>query len=256
MLCKNRARWGVVPMCHVASLSLSLLNGKQNTAANSKGGLNALAGALICVRMRMIFALLLSLAWPLSALAHPHIFIEASLRLVISADGQFEAIEVTWTYDDLYSLLVLEDLGLDTDYDGELSDEERAKLEGFDLEWVADFKGDTYVSQDGVALDLGAPRHLETSVSGGIITTRHSRSLQGPAMGALVQIYDPSFYTAYEVGDRVEVEGGCWAVIHPADIESAYDNLEEILFNTPSRDQDTDFPEVGESFADKVMLKC
>jgi ABC-type uncharacterized transport system substrate-binding protein len=70
--------------------------------------------------MRRTLALLATLL-PLPAAAHPHVFIGTGLTLVLDADNRLAAIRVTWSYDELYSLLVLEERGLDSDYDGALT---------------------------------------------------------------------------------------------------------------------------------------
>ena len=51
------------------------------------------------------------------AQAHPHVFVEVGLRFVSQPDGRLSGVEVTWRYDDFFSLLVLEDRGLDPDGD-------------------------------------------------------------------------------------------------------------------------------------------
>jgi len=42
----------------------------------------------------------------------------------------------------------------------------------------------------------------------------------------------------------------------PADQAAAMDALEELMFATPERDLDNDFPAVGASFADTVSITC
>ena len=70
-----------------------------------------------------LFAILL----PLGAQAHPHIFVDTALALVTNAAGRPAGVEVTWRYDEFYSLLIFEDMGLDGDYDGTLTEAELAR---------------------------------------------------------------------------------------------------------------------------------
>ena len=49
---------------------------------------------------------------------------------------------VTWAYDEFYSLLVLEDMRLDQDADGVLTEAEEQFLSGFDAQWVEGYNGD------------------------------------------------------------------------------------------------------------------
>ena len=76
--------------------------------------------------------LCLALATPLGA--HPHIFVDTKLEVLVDAEGRLTHLRITWAYDEFYSLLVTEDRGLDPDYDGVLTDAEIASLNGFDMQ--------------------------------------------------------------------------------------------------------------------------
>jgi ABC-type uncharacterized transport system substrate-binding protein len=210
--------------------------------------------------MRRALALLAALA-PLPAAAHPHVFIGTGLTLVLDDRNRLAAIRVTWAYDELYSLLVIEDHGLDSDLDGALTPEELATLNGFDMEWIEGFAGDTYALAEGAPLTLGPPTDFSTTVEEGRIVTTHTRTVaEAPeASRVLVKAYDPTFYTAYEMSRDVIVEGGtgCAAEIAPANLDAAYTMLEELLYGPRSAEFGEDsFPEVGEAFADEVRLTC
>lgn len=203
----------------------------------------------------LIISAVLALS-PFAAAAHPHIFIETALRLVVDPAGNLEAIEVEWGYDELYSLLLLEELELDQDFDGSLTADEFAKLDGFDLKWIPGYEGDVYVTRGEDFLPLGKPESLGVELRNGRLISKHRRSLSGPADGVMVQAYDPTFYTAYDLAGRVSVAGDCDAEIVVADVDRAYAALEELLFARPQREVDEQFPEVGQSFADQVWLSC
>ena len=193
---------------------------------------------------------------PMIAQAHPHVFIDTTLRAVVDADGTFKGLEVQWSYDDFYSLLIFADLGMDSDGDGRLRDDELARLDGFDLQWVEGYEGDSYARQNGVPVALGPPEARGTRVEGGRIITTHFRAADAPAAGLEIKAFDPTFYTAYALVGQIEVEGPCTAMIEPADLDAAYSRLEELLYATPEADATDYYPEVGESFADTVLLSC
>ena len=200
------------------------------------------------------FALLALLS--AAASAQPHVFVDAKLRLHISDAGVFEGIEVTWTYDDFYSMLLLADMGLDRDGDGNLEKSETILLDGFDRQWIEGYQGDTYVTRDGTPEALGAPEGRGTTVENGLITTTHFRAASGPADGLVIKAFDPTFYTAYSLVGPVDTGALCDAVILPADLDAAYTLVEELLYATPSSDAEQDYPQVGEAFADTVRLTC
>ncbi|MEX0310131.1 MAG: DUF1007 family protein, partial [Tateyamaria sp.] len=41
--------------------------------------------------------------------AHPHVFVDTGLKVIVDEAGVFQGVEVTWSYDDFYSLLLLSD---------------------------------------------------------------------------------------------------------------------------------------------------
>jgi ABC-type uncharacterized transport system substrate-binding protein len=211
--------------------------------------------------MRRAAALALAAFLPLPAAAHPHVFIGTGLTLILDADNRLAAVRISWAYDELYSLLVLEDLGLDQDYDGVLTPEETATLNGFDMQWVEGFAGDTHATRGDAPLALGPPQAWETAMEDGRIVTTHTRAVLDPvpAAGVVLRAYDPSFYTAYEVSGAVTVEGGtaCAATVTPPDLDAAYTMLEELLYGPRSAEWSEDnFPEVGAAFADTVEIAC
>lgn len=187
--------------------------------------------------------------------AHPHVFVETGLRLVIDSDGRLNGIEVSWAYDDFYSLLLLEDMQLDPDADGNLTPEALARLDGFDLNWIEGYEGDLYLMAGDTAVTLGAPQGRGTEVIDGRIISRHFRSfapLDGPVV---IKAYDPTFYTAYDMNAGIAVPDGCAFTLQPADLDRAYTMVEEALYANPAMPDD-DFPEVGEAFADIVEVSC
>jgi ABC-type uncharacterized transport system substrate-binding protein len=204
---------------------------------------------------------LLAILGPVPAAAHPHVFIGTGMTLVLDEANRLAAIRVTWSYDELYSLLVLEERGLDPDYDGVLTPEELASLNGFDMAWIEGFPGDTYAYAEGTPLALGPPTDYVTTIEEGRIVTTHTRRVETMPAGApvVVKAYDPTFYTAYDLSRGVAVEGGagCAAEHVPADLDAAYTMLEELLYGPRSGEWSEDeFPEVGEAFADEVRLTC
>lgn len=188
--------------------------------------------------------------------AHPHIFIDTTLRAVVDADGTFKGLEVQWAYDDFYSLLIFADMGLDSDGDGRLRPDELERLEGFDLNWVEGYEGDSYASHRGEPVTLGPPQSRGLSVENGRIISTHFRPASAPASGLVIKVYDPTFYTAYALHGQVEVDGPCTSTIDAADLDAAYSYVEELLYATPSAEAQDEFPHVGDRFADTVMLSC
>ncbi|WP_299687522.1 DUF1007 family protein [uncultured Tateyamaria sp.] len=205
--------------------------------------------------MRFLSALVIALL-PGFAAAHPHVFVDTKIRVVVDNAGRLEGVEISWTYDDFYSLLLMSDMGLDNDGDGRLRDDELRRLDGFDMNWIEGYLGDTHATRDGSTVTLGPPQGRGVRVERGLITSTHFRAASGPADGLVVKAYDPTFYTAYSLVGAVEVEGPCAAQVVPADLDAAYSLVEELLYATPAAQAEDSYPEVGEAFADTVTVTC
>lgn len=195
---------------------------------------------------------LLSLPLPLEA--HPHVFVDTSLRVLTDEAGRVSAIEVTWVYDELFSLLVLEDMQLDGDYDGVLTAAEQERLNGFDMNWDPGFSGDLYLYAKDAVVDLSPPEPLQTGFADGRITTRHRRSLARPLDQVQMQAYDPYFYTAYDMKGGVQAPEGCQVRSLTADLDAAYAEVEKLMSEKAYAEDD--YPAVGASFADMFVVTC
>lgn len=210
---------------------------------------------------RLAFPILCLSAGPV--LAHPHIFIDTSIEILLNDRNEATGVRVGWTYDDLYSLYIVGDMGLDPDWDGQLTADEVGKLSGFDMEWIEGFEGDTYALLDGASLALSGPRDWTADYAEGKITTTHVRDFAAPVpvreVPLVVQVYDPSYYTAYGIPGKPVVTGGmgCTAQVFVPDLDAAAQALQEALAEyTPDVDLEAEFPAVGANFAEEVRLTC
>jgi ABC-type uncharacterized transport system substrate-binding protein len=206
--------------------------------------------------MRACAVILCLIFWGASVRAHPHVFIEAQLRFVTSDAGKITGVEVTWIYDAFHTLLLLEERGFDSDGDGQLTEEERSALIGFDLtDWPDWFEGGLFVHAGERKVALGPPHALTLDVRDGRLVTRHARSL-GPVGpdGLVVQPYDPSYFAAITVGDAPQAPEGCAARVLRADPDAAAVEMAAQL-DMPS-DVGTEDTTIGILFADTMVIEC
>jgi polyphosphate kinase len=196
--------------------------------------------------------------------AHPHIFVDTGVELIADEAGRLSQVKVTWAYDDYYSLLIAQDLGIDQDFDGQASDEDRQALTGFDMKWIEGFNGDLVLRVDGAEIALSRPIDPSADMTGGRIVTTHLRDVAGaPALaGAMVELlpYDPTYYTAYDVTLPVRVTGAEACMIETAlpDIQGKLAELQDQL-QMLDRDTDiaeTDLPRPGAAFATRITVQC
>ena len=90
---------------------------------------------------------------PRPAAAHPHVWILANAELALR-DGQIERLRLTWTFDDMYSALVVEDF--DGNGDGVLDADELATLAEESRGSLKDFSFFTRFLVDGQRLEVPA----------------------------------------------------------------------------------------------------
>ncbi len=200
---------------------------------------------------------------PGALLAHPHVFIDAALEVLFDDEGRAEALRVSWTYDDLYSLTVISDMGLDPDFDGALTETERAKLSGFDMQWDASFPGDTYPLLGDADLALSRPSDWSANYTAGRITSVHLRRFVAPvAIGntdLVVQIYDPSFYTAYSIVGLPKLKGrtDCSVEVFEPDRTTADAMLQAAIDELAgSSGVEGDFPAIGKAYSEEARVSC
>jgi ABC-type uncharacterized transport system substrate-binding protein len=198
------------------------------------------------------------------ATAHPHVFVTATLNITLDDDGQMQGLHVTWAYDDLFSLLVTEELQLDPDGDMVLTPDETAALTAYIIDWPADYVGDVYLWAGEVALPLAPVTDHAVSFQDGIVSETFYRALITPkdtiTAPVDVQVYDPYYYVAYETLPEITLSGrqDCTATLTRADIASADAMVQTMLNGRPASDVGVDeqFPQVGRAFADTVRVAC
>lgn len=210
------------------------------------------------------FILMAGLLSPQPGFAHPHEFVDTSLTFRFDGKGSLGAISVVWLYDDLTSLLILEDLGMDADGDGKLTDAETAKLTELAGSWPEGFDGNLYLTANGSAVPLSGPLEAKAGLRDGRLWMSFIRALTehlDPGDGAVaLQAYDPSYYTFYDLKGAPGLVGreGCAISTEAPDIARAqqlYDSALAELTDEEIMEQGK-FPEIGGAFAAILRLTC
>lgn len=198
------------------------------------------------------------------ALAHPHIFIDTKVEVLLDDQNRAVGVRIDWTYDELYSLSVIADREMDQDWDGALTEAEVAALSGFDMDWIEGFQGDTYALLDDAELVLGPPQDWKAGYDGKRVSSSHLRMLVAPVeIGAatfFVQVYDPGFYSTYALADTAALSGGtgaCATEVWGPDIDAADETLKAALSEYGADESiEMDFPAIGKNFAEEVRVTC
>lgn len=208
----------------------------------------------------------MALAAPGALSAHPHVFVETGFEVLFDEAGLIEAVRVHWRYDELTSLYITEERGVDSDYDGEATEAELEALKGFDMDWPEGFEGDTHLTVDGVKVPLGPPEEIGAGFADGMVSSSHLRRLAKPVNPEGVVVlspYDESYYSAYEVTTDTVLTGreGCRAELWVPDFDAAAEQLQAALDELQGSAQaqgldEAEFPPVGDMFAQEVRVAC
>ncbi len=200
---------------------------------------------------------------PVTVTAHPHVFIDTGLEFVVDEAGQLTHVRVTWAYDAFYSLLVLEDMGLDPDADGVLTAEETDMLAGFDAQWVEGYNGDLVIMNGDATVPLSGPNEPTAVMEDGRIVTSHLRRIEGSPVAAnalSIKAYDETYYTAYEITRPVIVTGQdtCKIEKKDPDIDGQLAQMQAFLKTLDANYdlEENDIPLIGAEFAAEIRLSC
>lgn len=196
--------------------------------------------------------------------AHPHIWIDTGVEVILDAEGRVSAVRVQWDYDEFYSLLLIEERGLDADHDGTASEAERAALNGFDMNWIAGFEGDTYLRRADQPVTLSAPQDWTADYREGRLRSTHLRRIEPPLpldQPLTLSVYDPGYYSAYALPQAPRftpaLPEGCDVTLQKPDPATVDQRLLDLLASYgPDQDPEEDFPAVGAQFAHGFVVTC
>lgn len=207
-----------------------------------------------------VAALLALLPAPLAA--HPHVFVDATVEVLTEA-GAVTGVRIAWTYDDLFSLMLTEDLGIDGDGDLVLTDAETEALRVSVTDWPSDYEGDLVVEARDELLLLGPREDHGVVLEGGAVVETHRRPLVQAVLATtapvLVKVFDPYYYVAYTITDAtVSGDVTCAATLVGADLEAAQAEVDATWagIDWANAAPDVQLPPIGEPFADRVEVRC
>ena len=171
----------------------------------------ALAGAVLA----------LALCGPTTALAHPHVFVDAKAEIVFDSQGRMTAVRNIWRFDPAFSAFASQ--GLDKNRDGKLSNAELAPLAKTNVESLNYYGFFTRLSVGGRALKLKFPDRYFLHATRHQLTLYYELPLETPARAGpktVLEIYDPEYFVAFTFvkKDPITLEhapAGCKAQYHP-----------------------------------------
>ncbi|NOG31305.1 DUF1007 family protein [Halomonas sp. TBZ9] len=129
------------------------------------------------------------------ALAHPHGWIDLSIKVISDEQGRVIALEQRWRMDPFYSLVVMEELG---QVEGASMEQGLAELGHEIRDNLAPMDYFTEIHLDGKAIDTGDVSEYTTRVSDGRLVFMFRLPLIEPQPLAdaqlAYQVFDPTYY--------------------------------------------------------------
>ncbi|MCP1200388.1 DUF1007 family protein [Notoacmeibacter sp. MSK16QG-6] len=209
--------------------------------------------------IRLFTMLVATLGGLTLAHAHPHVWAEARMEVVIEGDT-VTALRHVWRFDDIFSATVI--LEFDKNTDNTLDTEELEEVGRVIRESTAEFDYFQSVTKDGKTAPMMPPPVINTDLQDGrLLVFFESRTMPPmPLNGKLsFGVFDPTFYTAIDFqNDSDMVSEGLPAnckrtVIRPDPdqlIQDYADNLDQFFYDT------TDTTDPSGLFATRLELNC
>ena len=209
--------------------------------------------------LKILSATMAAILLPFSALAHPHVFADAKLELIIE-NGAVSKLRHVWRFDDFFSANV--QLEFDKDGSGALDATEIAEVAAVIKSSTADFNYFHTVFLDGREVTMEVPDDIILDfVDGQMIMIFQSQPGRPITMTGKSSygIFDPTFYTSIEFFDDsdITVSGmpkNCTSAIVRPDpdevLEQNQGSLTEQFFAESEQN------DVSRMFATRLELTC
>ena len=214
------------------------------------------------VLRKLVFTLAL-IACPSLAFAHPHVWVKMHSDLVFTADGKVAGVDVEWTFDDAYAKEALD--GMDTNGDGEYSQDELVPLTNENLGALKDYNYFTYFHTENKKLEIGTPIRAGQTYNGKLHLHFEVplKEPYDPRQGELtLKIYDPEFFIAFDyaktdpVGTEGDVPKGCEMNVKPYPTDAELVATQTMLATKPKDWKPENGEDYGSMFAQAVVVSC
>lgn len=174
--------------------------------------------------VKILFAAAVALGLSQGANAHPHVFVYTGF-VPVAEDGRLVAVETSWSFDPLYSEMVMADA--DTDGDGVLSEAEQAALTAVFFADLPDYDFLTRVGIDGVWHGISEADGFWVNGRDGILRAGFTLQLDLPVESTVeLMSFDDEYFIAFQPDEgSVEMAGASadWQCeVRRYDLESWY----------------------------------
>ena len=140
--------------------------------------------------------------------AHPHVFVDYAVLVRFGAAGA-EGVEITWTFDEFTSALLLRQF--DKDRDGKLAPDEVRQIERGHFEETRESQYFLSLRLNGAALPIAPARNFTARVVNGRVSYVFTVPLVAPSLpagtGGRLELMadDPTVYIAFDLSPQAPV---------------------------------------------------
>jgi len=205
--------------------------------------------------IRILLSLIISIAFSLSASAHPHVWVKSKSELIYAPDGSVTGIRQHWAFDDMFTAFALQ--GTESKEKGKYTREELAPLAKVNVESLKEYDYFTYATADGQKTALAEPlSDYWLDYKDDVLTLNFTLPFKQPvkAKDLRIEIYDPTYFIDFELAKETPAT----LVGAPADCKLNTELPRELTFQE-SKKLATN-PEAaanwGAFFANKINVKC
>lgn len=198
------------------------------------------------------------------ALAHPHVWVTASLDLVFNDQGQISAVNHAWSFDPAYAEMAID--GLDTNNDGEYSPEELVPLTTDNMTALKDYDYFTVMRVKGEKQLLADAVEATQLYANGRLTLYFQLPFKTPidpkSGEVMLKVYDPEFFIDFQFPDEAPVSmvgtgpSGCKLEVKAPPTTEELDQTREMLSSKGPDWKPETAEDFGAMFARAIMYTC
>ena len=196
----------------------------------------------------------------LTANAHPHVFIEPKMEIVLNEAGKFTELRHVWRFDELFSSTVIIDY--DTNADGKLDESEMLEVSKTVKASIAEYDFYTAMRSGKEIINFYEPEKLSAYMEDGQMIMFFSLEPEKPhdfkKAPLRVSASDTSYYVAFEFSEKnIEINdksNACKTSVTIPDYDELYSNSSETL--TEAYFSNPDKPELGDEFFAWAEITC
>lgn len=196
---------------------------------------------------------------PVPSKAHPHAWIDVTVKVLLDDDGRVRALHQTWLFDDFYSLFVMEgalEIG-----GGKISQPALESLLAENMKNLAEYDYFTKISSGENSLSMSPPINATTQVIDKRLEMAFEIPLADPVsvndIPLTYAIYDPTYYI-----EMVHIESDQAVTFNKAstscvaNITQPQPDPEKLLYANSLDQSEKGFDGLGRFFAEVVTVTC